>query len=444
MKQLARIMAESTSYPTISMEEELLAQAEAENARVKAETDMDEAERVLDISECLEDLHFVVDRIKEATPNEANLIQIVANTALAGTDEPTETLVPAQEDGEVSETRAARLRAVIERIVAAVNELIAKLWDNVQTFIASITKTLGNVERRVEMAFKRFDEFEGDFTAREEIAVPAIVIADKAEGDPRKIIVAVKNYIDTIGEFVDDGNNRAHLDGVYYAHLFGHFTGTPEGVEGSLKIIETIVRSSVHSKATPHVAGKYQYNDVLDISTYESNSLMGGITIVYNEAKLLDLDDQYKSSPAGIAKLTHSLGAIGYWVRVNQSRSEAVNAVKTRPYNKDEIKQLLSHLKSLAELLKDSSASLVSSLEQRSKWAKETVKKIQTAVTNYSPEMSGAKEMAEASQRAAHYITKQSSVTYNTLISNTLKSINLILVGINRSMDAHEAAAKAA
>ena len=102
----AAVQPQTSSIPmvTLSLEDEEIIFDEARESGVQAEVELNEADRILEVSDALEDLAVITDQINEATPSEVALIQNSAQMAVAGTDIDPDEMIPvpavAQEDEE--------------------------------------------------------------------------------------------------------------------------------------------------------------------------------------------------------------------------------------------------------------------------------------------------------------------------------------------------------
>lgn len=447
MRQLAKIMTELDKPSHIAIEEEMVAVVDAEDSRVQAETALDEAERALDIATALEDLHFVADTIKEATPREVALIQIVANTALAGTEIPTTTI--AAEADATAESRTQKIKAVIERILAFIKELIDNVMDHVRDFVANIFSTLGNVQRRYRMVQDRIKEAEYSMDTKDKVSIAGFVLGNKFIGSAKELIPALKSYISTVKSFIKDSQRDANVRVVYYRDIFSQYDGSEEWIRSNLR--ETFNLFKYASPKPDSTPNSYMDGVVKDVGrkVLASDSLLGGYVLTYSHISLRERG--YKEDEVTYQNLEQALshGAqTGYRVLRDDTdsdvrRNAASAKLEVNCYNKDEIKQVMSLVGELVDLLGKDSGSLLAALEEETQRAKKAVEKITTTVAAYDPEMPGAVAMAGASKRAITHITYQATAPYNTLISNTLRLVNQVLVAVNRSLQHHEAVAKA-
>jgi hypothetical protein len=445
MKQLARIMNEIQKPQLISMEEELVAVADANDARVEAETALDEAERALDITGALEDLHFVADTIKEATPREVALMQIVSNTALAGTDVSGDTI--AYEAEATPENRTAKIKAVIKRILDFIKELVAKVMEHAANFISSIFKTIGNIERRYEQAVERFNEAEHKFAAKEKIEVPGFILGGKFVGQAKDVIPALKDYDKAVSAFRKDNSVHVRADAMVFEEIFNGYKGDEESVKSCLtKAVKMIADSATPKNNT--LTNKDTVSRLNSRSSvyYSTDSLIGGYAIKY--FGILDSDEFSSSEGMDHHTLGNAIASIcrvGYTVVQSRDgddvRQNASNAkIQIDAYDKDQVKQTLAILKDMVAMLKDQGDGLVSDLKTSKEMCSKYVENITKTVGAYAPELPGVEVMANASKRAITHLTQQSTSPYSTLVANTMRLINQSLVVVNRSLDAHEAA----
>lgn len=161
-------MLEASSPPTdvqimtlevISMEEADLLNQEASVSSDKADSMLSEAERILEVSDALEDLALVAGNITKATPTETALIETIGNMAAAGSDVDPQLLVPAMEESIGDKINVASIRETARVIWENIQKFLKQVWESIENFFTNLLATLprmkralDELERRVEIA----------------------------------------------------------------------------------------------------------------------------------------------------------------------------------------------------------------------------------------------------------------------------------------------------
>ena len=129
------------------MEEEILEISQANDVAQNLAADLADADRSLDVVQALEDLAFVADTIREATPREAALIQIIGDATVAGTGADADIVTPAMEDGE---QKPNRIRETIRSFIEAIKKLLATVVQKIKKFVEHVFKVSANVKGRYD------------------------------------------------------------------------------------------------------------------------------------------------------------------------------------------------------------------------------------------------------------------------------------------------------
>jgi hypothetical protein len=100
------------------------------------EKDQLDTDRALNLSVALDDLHVVVNRIKEPTATDVALMQCVANTAVSGTDMSATSVLPSMES--------------FGNKQVFVNSLASRSGDVLNMFVHQVSEKLGNLESYIK------------------------------------------------------------------------------------------------------------------------------------------------------------------------------------------------------------------------------------------------------------------------------------------------------
>jgi len=127
--------------PVLALEEEEVIIDEAQTDGAEVATDLAEAERIVEVSDALEDLAVIADGIEEATPTEVALIENAGQMAVAGSDVEPEEVVPQMTEPVMAEDGTTVVQeSFIGRKISTegIREVARTIWENVKKFLKSI------------------------------------------------------------------------------------------------------------------------------------------------------------------------------------------------------------------------------------------------------------------------------------------------------------------
>lgn len=157
----------TTFNSNISLEEEQVMLDEAAADQAEASQDLVEAERIIEVSDALEDLAVVADGIEEATPAEAALVEIAGDMAVAGTDVSPEEIVPAMESYIGRRISTESIKETAAAIWKSIQDFLKKVWEKVENFFYKIFGTIPALRRRLKDLEKRIDAASGSSLGEE-------------------------------------------------------------------------------------------------------------------------------------------------------------------------------------------------------------------------------------------------------------------------------------
>lgn len=219
---------ERLALESISMEEEQVMLDEANADAVAADSELSEAERIIEITDALEDMAVIADGIEEATPTEIQLIETAGNMAVAGTDVSPEEIVPAMESFQGKKIATEGIREKAASIWKTIREHLERIWDFVENFfyktfstIPRLRKTIADMESAIEdIVGKKAEE------KLKMLPIKALMINGapvKDERDLSKAITALSNTAKwAFGDYVDSVVKR----GETIAKVIGEFDPT--------------------------------------------------------------------------------------------------------------------------------------------------------------------------------------------------------------------------
>jgi hypothetical protein len=141
----------------LSLEEEMLMVDEAADEAAGVERDLSESERVIEVSDALEDVAVVADGIEAATPGEVALIDTASQMAVAGTDIEPEEVVPAMESYMGKRISTEGIRETARTIWENIQAFLTKVWNNIVAYFR-VGAVVPMVERRIEALEKKLKE----------------------------------------------------------------------------------------------------------------------------------------------------------------------------------------------------------------------------------------------------------------------------------------------
>lgn len=262
----------------LSLEEEALVLDQAHQDATDVSSSLDETNRLLEVSDALEDLAVVAANIRQASPTEIGLIQTAGQMAVAGTDNEPEIMLPTMES--FQEGQSIACESIREKAVA--------LWKNLQEFLSRIWD-------KIE-AFFRINVVVGTLTARLEATLSALKSGrgEGATGGPISIS-ALERQLTYKGKIVRDQNvmfealtNTANVAKFIYGNYADQVLKAGEKIEHALngytvdKTDETM-NSLVHELSSIQFAGipgGHALGDEDGFQAQATDAFLGGGTLV--------------------------------------------------------------------------------------------------------------------------------------------------------------------
>lgn len=141
----------------LSLEEEMLIVDEAAQDEAQVERDLSESERVIEVSDALEDVAVVADGIEAATPGEVALIDTASQMAVAGTDIEPEQVVPAMESYMGKRISTEGIRETARTIWENIQAFLTKVWNQIVAYFR-VSAVVPMVEKRIASLEKKVKE----------------------------------------------------------------------------------------------------------------------------------------------------------------------------------------------------------------------------------------------------------------------------------------------
>lgn len=147
----------------ISMEEEAIMLDESAQAAAEASQDLNEAERIVQVSNALEDLAVVAGSKEELTDHEAQLMENAGDMAVAGTDVSPDEIVPAMEafrvDGKINGKLAMEnFREKADRLWQNIKKILKEIWEKITAFFYKIFGTIPRRRKALKALAEKVEE----------------------------------------------------------------------------------------------------------------------------------------------------------------------------------------------------------------------------------------------------------------------------------------------
>lgn len=153
------------SEPTLSLEEEQIVMTDAVELASDINQEFNEANRIVEISDALEDLAVIADQIEAASPTEIALMETAGDMAVAGTDIESEEIVPSLESYRGKRIAAEGFKQTAGQIWKNIQEFLKKIWEKITQFFSNIFLAIPNARHRLNQLTDKLKEIDG-LTAR--------------------------------------------------------------------------------------------------------------------------------------------------------------------------------------------------------------------------------------------------------------------------------------
>lgn len=121
----------------------------------QVDTDLDQADKIIEIAQNLEDMTNKAEAKGELSDGEAAMMESAGDMAVAGTELSGEAIIPNMEnyraDGKIQFSLALEdFRSTIRSAWASVKRLIAKVWKYIKDFFYKLVGTIPTLKRRIQ------------------------------------------------------------------------------------------------------------------------------------------------------------------------------------------------------------------------------------------------------------------------------------------------------
>jgi len=174
--------AERVEQENVSLEEEALVIADAATDAAESATELAETERIIEVSDALEDMAVIAGEIKEATPVETQLIETVGTMAVAGTDIAPEEVVPALEGVQDLKPHLEKVKATAKRIWEQILKYLEGIWAKIDAFFYKQFGTIPRLQAQLAKLEEQAKGAEKGTATRETIQVTGTIGALSVHG----------------------------------------------------------------------------------------------------------------------------------------------------------------------------------------------------------------------------------------------------------------------
>jgi hypothetical protein len=211
----------------LSLEEEQDNLVEAAQDAAQVDADLQQVDRMTDVSDSLEDLAMVADGIEArgddegATETEQQMGEILSNVAVAGTDVAGEDVVPAMESfgGRRLRYSAESIRERAKAIWESILKFLKQIWEKITNFFYKIFGTIPGIRRRLVELKKRVDDNTRKVVSNKKITISSGVASLSCnyktptnEGELKKNFTAlVKGAKELYGEGMEVGHKLGEI-----------------------------------------------------------------------------------------------------------------------------------------------------------------------------------------------------------------------------------------
>lgn len=178
-------LAHQKAMENISMEEEIVMLDEAAQDQASVAADLAETDRILEVSDSLEDLAVIADGIEEATPAEVALIENAGDMAVAGTDVDPEEVIPAMESYIGRRISTEGIKEKAKQIWESIIRFLKSIWEKIEGFVYKTVGTIPRLRKSIE-ALEANIEALGSAKAGKEIEIKSGVTSLSVNGAPIK------------------------------------------------------------------------------------------------------------------------------------------------------------------------------------------------------------------------------------------------------------------
>lgn len=290
MRRHLNVSLESASFNTqllVSLEEEQIMMSDAADLAAEVSQELNEVNRVIEVSDALEDLAVIADQIEQASPTEIALMETAGDMAVAGTDIEGEQIVPSLESFIGKRIATEDFRQTAATVWKNIQEFVKSVYDKIEKFFYNVFGVIPKMRMRVEKMSENIEiaknknspgtkvEFKGTDAGGQFIA--KLGVDGKIFTTDLEFLKELEKLVE-MTEFVYGSNivNRNTL-GTKLVDLISSFDPAgdmeAQGKEFIKAVGEFNSKQSIPGPDNMSNAGSYEL--------HRSRTLLGGATLVY-------------------------------------------------------------------------------------------------------------------------------------------------------------------
>lgn len=331
----------------LSLEEEQVMLDEAAADQAEATQDLAEAERIIEVSDALEDLAVVADSVEEATPAEAALVEIAGDMAVAGTDVAPEEVVPAMEGYVGRRIATEGIRETAAAIWKSIQDFLKKIWEKIKNFFYKLFGTIPALRRRLKALSKRAEEASGKSlgdTKKVKLTsgLSSLSIAGKVPKNSSELNKGIKSLGDAVGYVFGTMMGKVAEKGEKIATIISDFD--PAKAEASVVEMNKALEGA--SGSIPGASGS-NTTRFPGFSTQIGESLFGDVSLAYKGY----IDGKDAGTPLGALDRIRRGGTD--LISTSEKTPNLPSEVEFAPLSPAEVDAIVSDLEKILDKMED-------------------------------------------------------------------------------------------
>lgn len=336
----------------ISMEEEAIMIDEGSQAAAECDQDLKEAERIVEVSNALEDLAVVAGSKEDLTDDEARLMENAGDMAVAGTDIEPDEIVPSMESFRDPETKKIsgklameNFREKAERLWQNIKRILKEIWEKITQFFYKI---FGTIPRRRKALKSLRDKVEATHSMQRDQA-KFTVAGSRFMFTGNSAVKTGGAYSNAVKEFVTTGE---WVYGQYVTHLKGLAETVAKGLENfdvdkpaeaTNMVAEALVREGKNKKV-PGQGGYAGNARWTNFEVAKGHDLLGGVS-------LFSLAPKVTGDHGELAVLDHARQAVIQLAPSNDKASANNQSIEFQTLTQSESLGLIKELETLLDAM---------------------------------------------------------------------------------------------
>lgn len=369
----------------VSMEEEVMMMADANEAANDAASGLAEVKELTDVSDGLEDLADVVDGIDAATDTDIALVETAVQMAVAGSSTEVEEVAPAMESFRGKKIATEGFRETASKIWETIKEMLKKVWERITSFFTNIFGAIPNLRRRIEALQSQLSQASASKQKSDKVSIKASAGMLRRKGkipeNEQDLSESVKVLTGTVKEVLGEGLQNAIAVGELLTVHLGSFD--PAKAEDSITSFVTdfvgLIDKASKSHGTLHEVNDERWPKDVKVMTNDAAVLPGDVALFYKSSKLTS--DQAQQ-PLQIIQAMHHVGTSLAPVKPGQASAPGSFEMKTMSVKGmgDTLNELLEMLKVIEAYQKSPNATKLKRVREETERASDKMSK---EVANY-------------------------------------------------------------